>query len=132
MNAAKKAARKQIKGLVSKWHELLGFDALGITIEHRYIDGLRNEDEATVIADTEAQWEYRQATIRWFLPAVCRLDKDEIESTVLHEFIHVLNNPAEKNPDEDEKLVEFSAETLTLAVLNVARLSGSRTPTEAP
>ena len=119
MNHAKKKARKRVQALAAKWHFLLGFDKMGYTIEHRYIDGLRSDDEATVIADTECQWEYRQACIRWFLPAVARLDDWEIESTVVHEFVHVLNNSAESNPDEDEKLKEFACESLALAFLHV-------------
>lgn len=117
MNAAKKAARKRIKGLVSKWHELLGLDVLGISVEHTFLD---NENGDT-IADTTAQWEYRKAHIRWYLPCAISLDDAELETTVVHELVHVLLAPMEHNEDNEEKLNEFAVETMTLALLKAVQ-----------
>jgi hypothetical protein len=90
-----------------------------LTIKHKFDDRI---DGDRVIAETIADWEYRQATIRWNLPTVACLSDAELDDTIVHEYVHVLNAPLyeslpETLKDRLAKHNEFSTENVARAIM---------------
>lgn len=83
--------------------------------------------EERVSAETTADWEYRQATMKWYLAITSSREGDELEATVLHEYIHVLLAPIHKYMQSGkvmDDLNEYTCETITQVLLNVRRFNG--------
>lgn len=78
---------KIIKGLVTKWKELLYLGVWEIDIDYNFI----NEDNPLVIADTEARFEYLKARVTFYMSAIEARDmgEDELEKWVVHELVHI-------------------------------------------
>lgn len=90
-----------------------------VDINHRYLDGLKDND-ASIVAEADPIWEYRTATVKWYLPALVRLDEKEVEHTIAHEYIHVMMAPIEsKIPDKHAELKEFVVEGLAKAIISL-------------
>lgn len=114
MNRNYETAVKQIEGMRKDWQDVMG---LGwIDIDHKYLE-VYNEDDHQTIADTEALWQYRIATVRWYLPSVVRLDYEDIEDALVHEYTHILIAPIEsKLPEKHIDLCEFTVEGIVKAI----------------
>lgn len=103
-----------IEAMRYDWQESLGLEWMDIT--HRYLETFNDADHLTV-ADTEAMWEYRVATVRFFLPSVVRLERDDLEATLIHEYTHILLAPIEsKLAEKHTELKEFTIEGITKAL----------------
>lgn len=113
------AAWKRVILCTSLWSRTLGMD--GLTIKHRRVDAPPEDGE---LAATHPQWEYKQASIIWYMPKVAAIDDDELEAAVVHEFVHVLLAPMETWAREQKKCptqaFEFAVESVTQAILKVA------------
>lgn len=97
------------------------FDLGWVTITHRF-----NETDASdrVAAETITDWEYRQASIHWYLPTMSKMTDEEVEATIIHEFVHVLQAPLlDLLPDKKktDKMSEFTTQSLTLAIMAMRR-----------
>lgn len=108
---------KKIKERTAYWERLL--NPRWIRVSHSFIESLHDEDNHT-IADTEAYWQYRHARIRWFLPAVIRLDDADLDECIVHEYVHVLLSPVEgRIPAKYGEQSEFAVESLAQAIIHV-------------
>lgn len=112
---------EQAKALVleysKEWVERLGLDHL--TFHYRFLEAFKEDDDSETVADTACLWQYRVVTIRWFLPALCRMGAEDIRHDVLHEHIHALTASMEVElKSKHEKVCEFAVESLTLAILH--------------
>lgn len=117
------AAKQRIETITNKWNVLM--DMSWLLIRHTYNESF-NEDSHFIVATTDADWEYRMATIDWHLPRVTALPDERLEDVVGHEFVHVLNASAESAvPTKDAKLCEYATENVARAILSVYRGSNA-------
>lgn len=68
------------------------------------------------MADTTPLWEYKTATINWYMPAIMEHcpDQSEVFNLVVHEFVHCIIDPITQDlPDEKRALVEFVTQNIT-------------------
>jgi hypothetical protein len=82
-----------------------------------------SNDDLLTGAETISRWEYRSATINWYLPSLIRCPPDDLELTVVHEYCHILLAPLEchmKKSGEGE-VSEFTTESVARAILKAHR-----------
>lgn len=112
---------KRIQDYVDIWEPML--DLPGVDVEHVFLPRVAEEDH-TMVADTSASWEYRCATIRWYLGRVATLDDNDLENSVVHEYVHVLLAVMEKHLPEryrNSENSEHAVENITRALTAVYR-----------
>ena len=118
MNRRLKATKDRIETLFEFWRAQLGLDWLTIAVG--YSEG-ELAGEPSTCATTTALWQYRDASLMFYLPACALLDDDELERVVVHELVHVLNNPIETHLKGREEHIEFAAESVTRAIMHAVR-----------
>ena len=95
------------------WQHRLGLD--NWEIQQTFLDTIEG-DNASTMAETDAQWQYESATIKWYLPTIAGHSDERIEQTLVHELVHVLLSPmddATRGKDEQcELTVERVSRTL--------------------
>jgi hypothetical protein len=115
MKANYELVKGAVEGLKDEWQTRMDLGHVAIT--HTYLPTF-NEDDHLTVAQTEAMWEYRSATVKWWLPSAARLDRREIEDTLVHEYTHILLAPIElKIPDKHLELKEFTVESIARALI---------------
>jgi hypothetical protein len=115
MKANYELVKHAIDGMKDEWQDRMDLGHVAIT--HSYLEAFNETDHLTV-AETQAMWEYRTANVRWWLPSAARLDMKELESTLVHEYTHILLAPVElKIPDKHLELKEFTVESIARALL---------------
>ena len=102
-----------IQGLVSKWETIFN---LPDSITHYYVPEALCDEGSDTIAETLCNWEYRSASISWFMGKVATLTDVELERAVVHEMTHVLLAPIERH------VAKRYTEQAEFAVENTARL----------
>ena len=114
-----KRAVDHLENLKDEWQDRMDLNHYDIT--HRYMEAYRDDDHL-ILADTTAFWEYRHATVKFWLPAIVRLDPPEIEDTLVHEYTHILTASMEsKFPEKHADLREFAVESIARALLRNKR-----------
>ena len=79
----------------------------------------RFEGDHSRMADTGPLWEYKTATINWYMPAIAEFcpEQSDVFNLVVHEFVHCIIAPISPDTDDvsDEKraLVEFVTQNIT-------------------
>jgi len=75
-----------------------------------------------VMAETSALWEYRTATITWYIPVIeehCPT-QDDVFNLVVHEYVHCIIDPisprVESVSDDQRAIVEFVTQNVTDAI----------------
>lgn len=123
MTPEHRAAKRRIKEAIATWKHL---NPPGWDIHHIFIEGEMNTDD-DALAETKADWQYHQATIRWSLRAASSQETKYLEGTVVHELVHVLMSGMEQllRSDDEEKahvnaICEHTVETVARAILRVA------------
>ncbi len=119
------AAKRRIQETVKVWKLL---EPPGWDIRHLFIEGKTDTESPDVMAETDAAWEYHQATVRWSLPAVAGADQKYLDGTLVHELVHVLLSPMESQLRTDEGdharivngLCEHAVDAVARAILRVA------------
>lgn len=119
-----KDQKKRIQKYIDKWFADMGLGWFKIDFVWE-----RERDATTpaTIAKTTSAWQYRHGTIQWFLPACQQISDEELESSVIHEFVHVLINPlcvVSESGDLDLQH-EYATETITRA-FEWVRLAGQK------
>lgn len=107
--------KERIERLTTDWQSAM--DLGWLSIKHLYSENFN--EEHLVVAETEADWEYRQAKITWFLPRVAGIDDHALEEVVVHELCHVLTAPIESELSNNKsKQGEYAVECLSRAILS--------------
>lgn len=107
--------KKRLKKLIDKWHKTLGMGWFHIDMIY---DRARNDSNPETTAITSTSWQYRKATITWYMPSVADNDDDFLEGIVVHEFVHVLVAPM-MLVDKQEDLPlqhEYATESVARAI----------------
>ena len=78
------------------------------------------------VAETVADWMYRQATVIWSIPLVSVLSDEDLESVMIHEFVHILNASVweslpDKVKDTIHPLNEYATENMARALVAALR-----------
>jgi hypothetical protein len=100
---------------------LEALDLSWFTVRNRFTT---ENGEDRVLAQTEPDWEYRQASIEWNLGLTCARTDLELRRDVVHEIVHVLVSPMEqliqvKAKSVKIKLCELAVENVTRAIMEV-------------
>lgn len=107
-------AKARLERYLKKWHKLLemGYYKLSYDYDRGYHD-----EDGSIAAITNTQWEYRQGFITWYIGACNELTDEELEVVVAHEFLHVLLGPiAHQEPSTSER------QNMELVVTTLSRL----------
>jgi hypothetical protein len=113
------AEEARILEATARWeHELeMGWLSIG----HIFVDQVRGEesdDIESTAAVTYASWEYRHATITWYLPAVGTMTDEALNDVVVHELVHVLLAPLRDHLKPGSiKQEEFATECVARAIV---------------
>lgn len=115
------AAWERVLVATAKWEALLGLDYL--SIYHRRIDALADEPHQSIIAETKAQWQYKQASILWYVPNVATIEDDQLEGVVIHEFCHVLLASMECliTPTKHREACEYAIQNVADAIKHATK-----------
>ena len=107
--------KKRVEKYIDKWYKTLG---LGWhQIDFVWERSRWNENPAAC-ARTECMWQYRNGYITFYLEAVLDMSDEQIENTVVHEFVHVISWPMWENAEAGErKENEYATEEITRAIL---------------
>lgn len=117
MKAQYELAKLTVEKAVEEWKIRLNLTHL--TIELRFLEAFKDDDDTMTVADTQTDWEYRHVVIRWFLPRIVSMTAEEIRHDVLHELVHTLTAAMESEvPARATKQAEYAVESLTLAILH--------------
>lgn len=101
---------RQVVDALWQWQDRL--ELSHYTISHAFVE--TTDDDS--IADTTAQWQYRQAHIKWYLPTAATETDESIERTYVHELVHVALEPMEKFVKGHDDECELAAENITRAI----------------
>lgn len=110
-------AKRLVEQFSAEWQERL---ALGhFTIKQTFLETFKDDDDQDTVAVTQTFWEYRHATMRWYLPKLVAMTPAEIRHDVLHEHVHVLTSSMESElADRHTKVSEFAVQSITLSILH--------------
>lgn len=107
--------RQRIQSSVDYWQYQMDLDSVKI-------NNLFYKSKSDDIARVEPTWEYRRATIQWFMRNTIELDQSELDEAVTHELTHIIVAPmADFLPEEHIKLEEFVVEGLSRIILKIKR-----------
>lgn len=140
MAVTTKAQYQRVEALINRrgpiWQDRMGLGHF--EIGNVFLDSFDGEagdgTDFAVTAVCEVRWNYQQAKVKWYLPSAVRHSDEELESTLVHEYSHVLLAPeqalidielekaARQERGEDfEPLVQQFYERLEMATENTAR-----------
>lgn len=109
--------KKRVQKYIDKWFKTIGLGWFRVGFEW---DRERDDKDSGTVARTYSQWQYKQATITWFLPAVALQPDDELEATVVHEFSHILLSGLAQQTDDDistKQINEYTTELVANAIM---------------
>ena len=121
LNDYQEAVRNRITKITTALEHELGLDGW-LQITHQFDPGF-DSDETGTTAETFPQWEYRCASITWFIPVAATQTDAELEAAAIHEYLHLLLAPIATLMPKGrgvEKLEEFVTESL-MRVIGHAR-----------
>jgi len=109
-----KIQQRRVKKYLDKWQKPGGFGWFDIQIEW---DREHNLDNDTTLASCWSNWQYRHATIRFYLPIVKDQSDDELEKAVIHELSHILLSGLQDFSTKDKRdLTEYTTTLITDAI----------------
>lgn len=114
--------KKRVKKYIDKWFKTLGLGWFSVDMEWS------RERDGETAARTLSSWQYKNATITWFLPLLAQHDDDTVERTVVHEFCHILlsalaQNQSDSNEGLANQINEYTTEVVASAMI-WARMAG--------
>jgi hypothetical protein len=117
--------KARVQKYIDKWFKTLGLGWFLVDMEWS------REHDGEVAARTSSSWQYKDATITWFLPHLVNQSDDTVERTVVHEFCHILlSGLAQNQKDSNESLAsqvnEYTTELVASALIWV-REAGEKT-----
>lgn len=120
------AQKKRVQKYIDRWFKTLGLGWFKVSMEWTREFCEHNKDTA---ASTYSSWQYKSATITWYLPKLLLAEDSDIEDTVVHEFCHILlsglaQNAEDVDGDYARQVNEYTTELVARAVM-WARTAGS-------
>ena len=88
-------------------------------VGHTFLD-ISHPTDDSIVAETSANWQYREADIRWYMDKVITLSDSQLNRTIVHELTHVHLSPLEryiKSSGSDH--LELVVEGLTRAFMEI-------------
>jgi hypothetical protein len=79
----------RVRNAMSKWIDRLNLGDWGITITFEDTPLGETVEHWLPTCDATTQWPYKTALIRWYMPSVKDMTKDELEKRVVHELMHI-------------------------------------------
>lgn len=121
-----KLQKARVNKLLNKWYPMMGVNSWRITYQWSQSPC---QDAPTTVGETNSLWQYKKATITWFLPAMVDIDDDHLQDCVIHELLHLVIDPLYDAVDGSNehiyKLNELVTQSLTYVVQN-AYLAGKK------
>lgn len=110
-----KIQKARVQKLIDKWFKPLGMGWFQVTMTWQRE---RDEKQPRTAAKTITSWQYRNAEIIWFVPAIPDNDDDFLEGIVVHEFTHILLAPLLAVDHEDDLPLqhEYATECVARAI----------------
>ncbi len=113
------ALKAKMKKLSFVWAERLGLSWYRINFEwvrdHAYEKGSDRRDTA---GECSASWQYREATVTFYLEKLAAFSDEVIEETIVHELSHVLIAPIQDfSSDNASQMTEFTTTMVAKAVM---------------
>lgn len=117
-----RAQKARVQKYLDKWFKTVGLGWFRVDMEWC------RETDGETAARTHSSWQYKTATITWYLPHLAKYEDDTVEETVVHELCHVLlSGLAQNQIDNDNQLSDQINEyttSLVAAALKWARAAG--------
>jgi len=110
--------QKKTNRLIKKWKHLLKLGDYTFTVEYKQGSSDYHANGFIGIACTRASWEYRQATITFWIDELADVPEEDIENIVVHELMHTVVAPISP---KHGKLEEFVVENLTMIAINLEK-----------
>lgn len=109
-----KQQKLRVKRYLNKWQKPAGFGWFALNVE---FDRERDHDEPGTLGKCWSNWQYRQGTIKFYLPVVEEQRDDELELSVIHELCHLLISPLQNfESDEFRKITEYTTSCVAEAL----------------
>lgn len=109
-----KNQQKRVKKYLDKWQKPCGFGWFSINVE---FDRERDHDEPGTLGKCWSNWQYRQGTIKFYLPVVEEQRDDELEMSVIHELCHLIVSPLQDfSTPEKREITEYTTTTVAEAL----------------
>ncbi len=111
-----RSQKKRVEKFADKWFRTMGLGWFKVDFEWSRLEN------GEVAANTLSSWQYKAATITWYLPHIAKYDDDTIERCVVHEFAHVLLSGLAQNMIHDDETManqinEYTTEVVTSAIM---------------
>lgn len=115
-DAEAESIKKRIQAILARWRPS-GF--AWWRIRTVYDRGCHADcDTRARVAQTQMRWEYREATITFYLDRFEKLGDEESEAAVVHELSHLLVSPIEDaSSDLARQVTEHAVELVASALL---------------
>lgn len=115
--------KKRIRKYIDQWARPIGlgywkidFVFERVNYQKSITDGKRMIDES-VHAECDVRPNYLEATITFYLRNTIKVDKDELEETVVHELMHIFLSPMSTKDTMDPE--EIVATTLSRGFIKI-------------
>lgn len=110
-----KTQRARVSKAWEKWFTPIG---MGWWQVDRQSAREREEDEPATAAMTTTNWQYRTASVTFYLPACADLNDDQLEEVVVHEMVHILCGPIQDMSDDSRReITEHTVTTIARAII---------------
>ena len=107
--------KARVKKFWDKWFVPLGLGWFKVKLVYERV---ADDDEPLRITATYPHWQYRRASVYFYLPLCAEHDDERVEDTVVHEMIHILLAGLHNMDDEEKReITEYTTETLARAVM---------------
>lgn len=115
MTAQMAEVRERIRNIVTRWITPMGLNWWDVEVKFVYQAPLADSSFLT-IARADVEWEYKLASITFYVPEMVDMEDKELEEIVVHEMVHILVAPIQQD-DGNQQMTEFGITLLTDALL---------------
>lgn len=129
LNDAEFAAQKaRLEKLVDKWYQAMELAHYRTNIIYFRSEGPIDNDGSNfqTYASTQARWEYRKATIYFYLACFVDLSDRQAEAMVVHELVHLMLKEMDYYRDEHGRFhnehLEHVTESIARALIYVREI----------
>lgn len=111
--------KKDLRRIVKKWVTPMGLNWWDLDINYIYGDGPAQGKGRSGVASTRVNWEYKLATIDFYMANLIGRNLEQLEETVVHEMVHIPLSIMQMdiNDEDYQKLVELTVTLITEAIL---------------